>query len=347
MTIFPAIVPQGTLLYHGTDTQDAVTGLEWVAFERDHAMQFAHLYLVPLPGRPHRDKKSAFGVQPAKESPIFPENKQHKLYGQQKPMAPDPFWLLPGYLHTYFARKNLHLLYLDGSAAATTSKGTLDVSDLLLLNDSRMRISAEYDRARSLCQLATEEWGGRIDGFIRMEAGFEIIICSFADSLRLVDVVRMEDVKDGGTKTGKEDVFHWLRAAAARYDGIGGSPARVQLNYNTFLTAYAYPLDLFQNASTALPRLVAAPQNILEDMRGNMKEIVSRPESFDEITQWQYDWQAVADMIVQKYANPLQHLITSSELGISSRRLARELKKWSYRCGSKRNPIDVARNEWC
>ena len=325
MSIFPAIVPQGTVLYHGTSTQDAITGLEWVAFERDHAMQFAHLYVAPLPGLPLPNKNYAVKFRPDKESPTIHEDKHYKLFDQRKPIDSDLPWIFPGYLHSYSTKRNLHLLYLDGSAAAKTSQGTLDLSDLLLLNDSRMTVSADHDRARRLCTIANEDWAGRIDGFIRMEAGFEIIICSFADSLHLVDVVRMEGIEDGGTIGGKEDVFHWLRAAAARYDGIGGSPPRVQLNYNTFLTAYAYPLDLFRNASASLPRLLAAPQNILEDMRCDIKAMISQPGIFDEITQRLYDWQAAADMIVQKYANPLQYLVTSPELGNSSTRLAQEL----------------------
>ena len=325
MSLFPAIVPQGTILYHGTSIQDAVTEMEWVAFERDHAMQFAHLYLAPLPGPPLRYVKNAVEVHPDKETLILNENKKHILHAERQPRNSDRLWILPGYLHSYSAKKNLRLLYLDGSAAAKTNKGTLDVSDLLLLNDSQMMFFADPDRARRLCQTAAEDWDGRIDGFIRMEAGFEIIICSFADSLRLVEALRMEDIDDGGTRSGREDIFHWLRAAAARYDGIGGSPPRVQLNYNTFLTAYAYSLDLFQNGSTALPRLVAAPRNILEDMRCDIKSIILRSDSFDEITHRPYDWQAVADMIVQKYANPLQHLVTSSEFNKSSTRLAQEL----------------------
>ena len=325
MSLFPAIVPQGTVLHHGTSVPDAVTGMEWVAFERDHALQFAHLYLSPAPLPPVRGGNNVEEVYPDKNSLISFRNKQHILHSQRQPWNSDPVWVLPGYLHSYSASKDLRLLYLDGSAAAKTNKGTLDVSDLLLLNDSQMIASLDHDRARRLCQIAAKDWGGRIDGFVRMEAGFEIIVCSFAESLRLVEALRVEDIDDGGTVTGGTDIFHWLRAVAARYNGIGGSPPRVQLNYNAFVTAYAYSLDVFQNGSTALPRLIAAPQNILEDMRSDLKSIIFQPESFDNITHSSCNWQAVADMIVQKYANPLQYLVTSSEFNKSSTRLAQEL----------------------
>ena len=325
MSLFPAIVPQGTILYHGTSTRDAVTGLEWVAFERDHALQFAHLYLAPTPGRPVRCVKNVEEVHSDKNRLIFLRNKQHILHAQRQWCNSDRVWIFPGYLHSYSAKRNLRLLYLDGSAAATTDKGTLDVSDLLLLNDSQMRTSAEHDRARRLCEISVKDWGGRIDGFVRMETGFEIIVCSFAKSLHLVEALRTEDIDDGGTITERADVFYWLRAAAARYNGIGGSPPRVQLNYNTFLTAYSYALDVFQNGSTTLPRLIAAPQNILEDMRRDLKSIIFQSDSFDKITHSSCNWQAVTDMIVQKYANPLQYLVTSPEFDNSSTRLAQEL----------------------
>lgn len=325
MSLFPAIVPQGTILHHGTGMQGAVTGMEWVAFERDHALQFAHLYLKPPPGPRFPDMRNGEEVYPDKNRVVFLRNKQHSLHSQRQPPNDDPLWILPGYLHSYSARQDLRLLYLDGSAAAKSKKGTLDVSDLLILNDTQTRMSFDRDRARRLCQIVAKDWGSRIDGFIRMEAGFEIIICSFAKSLRLVETLRAQDYDEGGTITGRTDIFHWLRAVVARYDGIGGSPPRVQLNYNNFLTAYAYSLDVFQNDSTALPRLTAAPQDILEDMRSDLKSMLLQSHTFDKITHSSCNWQAVADMIVQKYASPLQYLATSSEFSQSRTRLAQEL----------------------
>ncbi len=304
--------------------QEAVTGMEWVAFERDHALNFAHFFLTPAPLPPLRGGDNLEQAYPDKNSLISLRNKQ-RILDAIRQRNTDPLWILPGYLHSYSARKDLHLLYLDGSAAAKSNKGTLDLSDILVLNNSHLMPPREYNRARQLCQIAAEDWGGRIDGFIRMEAGFEIIVCSFAKSLRLVEALRVQEVEDGGMIGGGADAFQWLRAAAARYDGIGGSPPRVQLNYNSFLTAYAYSLDLFQNGSTALPRLTAAPQNILEDMRSDIKSIILQSDSFDKITPSSCNWQAVADMIVQKYANPLQYLVTSSEFSKSSTRLAQEL----------------------
>jgi hypothetical protein len=64
------------------------------------------------------------------------------------------------------------LLYIDGMSKVKTSMGTLDTQDLILRNDSFRTGRGGYERARGLCKLGAE-WG--TEGFIRMEAGFELI----------------------------------------------------------------------------------------------------------------------------------------------------------------------------
>lgn len=89
----------------------------------------------------------------------------------------------PGYVHVYETNRDLNkLLYIDGMSAAKSALGTLDSQDLLLLNSS-LDPFAECDRATRLC-----DWRRTfgIEGFIRMEAGFEIILCNFTGSLNLV-----------------------------------------------------------------------------------------------------------------------------------------------------------------
>jgi hypothetical protein len=41
MSIFPVTVPEGTLLYHGGIDEKPVEGMEWLAFEIQHAELFA------------------------------------------------------------------------------------------------------------------------------------------------------------------------------------------------------------------------------------------------------------------------------------------------------------------
>ncbi|KAJ7877782.1 hypothetical protein B0H13DRAFT_1631527 [Mycena leptocephala] len=79
----------------------------------------------------------------------------------------------------------LTVLYFDGSSAAKVAEdGTLDVQDLLIWGKVDPARSRD-DRARidDLCA-----WGSElgIDGFVRMEMDFEIMLCDFAQSVELL-----------------------------------------------------------------------------------------------------------------------------------------------------------------
>jgi hypothetical protein len=51
MSLFPARIPNNTHLYHGTHTPNAVKGMEWLAFEIEHAEMFARASPGRRPGR--------------------------------------------------------------------------------------------------------------------------------------------------------------------------------------------------------------------------------------------------------------------------------------------------------
>lgn len=50
MSFFLATVPEGTQLYHGTWDPDFVKGMQWLAFEPEHALIFAGPRRGPPPG---------------------------------------------------------------------------------------------------------------------------------------------------------------------------------------------------------------------------------------------------------------------------------------------------------
>ncbi|PWY65741.1 hypothetical protein BO70DRAFT_356701 [Aspergillus heteromorphus CBS 117.55] len=97
-----------------------------------------------------------------------------------------------GYFHTYRTKREMRLVYFDGQSAAKLLRGTLDMQDIVLLNATWFDGSpAEGDnvRADGLCALARDRWDNRVDGFIRMVGGFEIILCSFADNLDVASIL--------------------------------------------------------------------------------------------------------------------------------------------------------------
>ncbi|KAF2815527.1 uncharacterized protein BDZ99DRAFT_345969, partial [Mytilinidion resinicola] len=299
MSFFLATVPEGTQLYHGTWKEERVDGMEWLAFEPEHSLVFTHRR--PSRGGPRRGR-------PGKSPGGDMERPFHEGPGSGHP--PD---FIPGWLHTYKANKDLRLLYIDGMSAGKTDNGTLDSQDLVLLNSTEPhRGMWEYERALGLCEMAQKEWEGRIYGIVRMEAGFEIILCNFSKDVDLVRVTRAAgpDDRDFDGFSNKIGHFRYMEAVAARYPGIGGD--RVRLDYDNFVSAFAYPLELFISASEIdeappLPRLVNISSDDLAIVRSDVRNMILSQDAVTA-TRESFNWQRAADMIVARYSKPLQYL---------------------------------------
>ncbi|KAF2772799.1 hypothetical protein EJ03DRAFT_287193, partial [Teratosphaeria nubilosa] len=289
MSIFIAEVPEDIEFYHGTSSPYRINGTEWLAFEPEHALMFARAFHGPPPGK---------GRQPTGG----PDDGEHEHEERH------------GYLHTYRTKHPLRLLYVDGQSAAKSDVGTLDVQDMVLLHrepptDDERRPHgpmSEGVRAQRLCRLAREQWNGRIDGIIRMEAGFEIILCDFEKHL---DVVQVAQSKENGERGGpggpggrdSGEGLNSLKAVAARYDGIGG--ARVKVDYDSFVSLYAYD-DAVVFDDAARPR-VNNDTNVLEPVFSAVKDLVVKKPAVNGPKK---DWQAIADMLVSRYANRIEYL---------------------------------------
>ncbi|KAI6867837.1 hypothetical protein KC338_g3047 [Hortaea werneckii] len=265
-----------------------------------------------------------------------------------------------GYLHTYRTKHPLRLLYVDGQSAAKSTKGTLDMQDLVLLHEnppeeavkatqrSRKMKDDEGDgfdrvyhdephpfdleapnefhveqsavaqrtkdprrphggplgdsvRAERLCDLARTEYKGCIDGILRMEAGFEIILCGFAQHLDVVSIAAANPGMDGpGPGAGGDDMLSYYQAVASRYDGIGGR--RVVLDYGNFLTLFAVEEALYFD-ETGRPR-VKNETRLIAPFRRKIRELALSDRSADEGV----DWQAISDMIAARYADRIAYL---------------------------------------
>ncbi|OCL06213.1 hypothetical protein AOQ84DRAFT_297419 [Glonium stellatum] len=87
-------------------------------------------------------------------------------------------------LHTMVTKKALRVIYFDGQSASLTTTGSLDSQMAALglsvpINPSYNHVYNETLRAHQLCDLAHEL---RIDGVVRMNAGFEVMLCDYAVS---------------------------------------------------------------------------------------------------------------------------------------------------------------------
>jgi hypothetical protein len=100
---------------------------------------------------------------------------------------------------TYQTTKPLKCLYFDGMSASLANNGEMDAQMLFIYGNTSGSSSAdrwrglfdEYDRAIKLCEWVERKglgglgWG--VEGIVRMNAGFEMIVCNFSTpSLKLI-----------------------------------------------------------------------------------------------------------------------------------------------------------------
>jgi hypothetical protein len=292
MSFFPASIPEGTLFYHGRASIEPVTSTEWLAFEVEHAEAFAG-------ARPGRDGRDG-GESPPGDEPDNDSDDPQKKPGGGGPPGPR----VPGYLHVYRANRRLdRILYIDGMSAGKTGMGTLDTQDILLLENNtsgNAPMGGEWQRAQSLCELG-QQWGG-VDGFLRMEAGFEVIYCDFTDGLDFVQAHKRPSPTD---VEGMNDdrSFEYFRAVASRYHGIGGG--RVEIDYSSMVSAYFYPVNISNpepDPRQYLPRLVSSEPDQLLRIKSDLRNVWARQDSTT------IDWQGIVDMITSRYSDRLQYL---------------------------------------
>ncbi|KAF3065123.1 hypothetical protein GL218_01758 [Daldinia childiae] len=299
MSLFPAVIPEGVLLYHGTDTKEIPKGLEWLAFEIEHAESFARCRGPP---RKHA-YKSPGSMEFAMHLPPPPPDKDSRP--RCPPHSP------AGHLHIYQASRPLNILYIDGMAAGKTVMGTVDTQDILLsANRSRSSFN-DWERADGLCALA-RMW--KIDGFIRMEPGFEVIYCDFTEGLRLLSTNRRPATDEPGDLDNMQiAMFEWARAASQRYQGIGSS--RVILDYSSVVSAFFYPINLTNPDPKRpdLPRLTQASDAEMSVVREQVGELVLRSVSSRKAP---VDWQGVTDMIVTRYAKRLPFIAQTDSIDV-------------------------------
>ncbi|QSZ30399.1 hypothetical protein DSL72_004922 [Monilinia vaccinii-corymbosi] len=305
MSFFPATVPKGTLFYHGTHTPEPAKGLEWLAFEIEHAEFFARSKTGHGPGG-HGPGEGpggpGRGPPPHARMDSHPTSKHgQEIHGTSKDKNEGSH----SYLHVYQTSKPLaKLLYIDGMSAAKTSMGTLDSTDYIIRNISHASTEPKKDRIRAadLCEIG-EQWG--IEGFLRMESGFEIILCKFEDGLKFLSASQRDELP----RSGKGDLrtFEYARAVGHRYQGIMGG--RVEVDYSSMISAFFYPINLTNpDASRSkLPRLPAPSESDhLRRIRSDLLELFVSGEYAKGET---INWQNVVDMIVTRYSDRLKFMV--------------------------------------
>ncbi|TVY58027.1 Uncharacterized protein LSUE1_G010029 [Lachnellula suecica] len=308
MSFFPARIPANTALYHGTHTSEPVKGMEWLAFEIEHAEMFARSKFGRGPGggRPGGPGRGPPNSEHAglSSDAISSKEDENNQPSNSRSYAPPP--MQAAYLHTYRTSRELsRLLYIDGMSAGKTTMGTLDSQDIVLRNGSEAtEFHGETQRAKELCALGVE-WG--IEGFVRMEAGFELILCNFTDGgLDFVSALQRPG-NDQPEAYDELSQFEFMRGLAARYQGI--TAGRLSLDYSSMVSAFFYPLNLTNpdESRPELPRLESSEDKGIARLRSDLRHVLSVEslESHETI-----DWQGVVDMIVTRYTDRLQFIVS-------------------------------------
>ncbi|RFU74241.1 hypothetical protein TARUN_8003 [Trichoderma arundinaceum] len=294
----PVVVPAGTAFYHGGYFEQPPEGPEWLAFEVEHAENFARVPEGGPGGRRPRSEEEQFQQRSSAQKPLDqPET-------DSVPDS-DPEGRVRGYFQTYQTTRDVQLLYLDGTSAGKSPIGTLDSQDSILCpsNSSEwFTFGREIYRAKTMCDLVTK-WGW--DGIMRMEIGFEVIYCNFSSGLQLDSSLRTLIAKDRVASDSFLVPYLWSRAAAERYDGLGGD--RVRMDFSSMVSGFFFPINI-SNTDPDRPdliRLNATKKEHLMDIKAYLEGVVIQPRKYV------VNWQAVVDMIVSRFSKRLAALVST------------------------------------
>lgn len=343
MSFYLATVPEGVIFHHGNDNETSPDGPEWLAYEIEHAEGFARGRhgrpgKGPPGGRPP-PPGDGHGPPPDNKDELPPRkpkarsrldlvrmrdggNPQHAMVDEatvESPGAIDDTEGQGGWLHTYRTTRPLRYLYVDGMSGGKTSMGTLDTQDYLLRSDKTTTYSMdkpphmgkraggpmdERRRASELCEMCYY-WD--LSGVIRMEAGFEIIHCDFADGLEQIQALQRPDPTDGGPggRGGSVGNFEFMRALSERYQGIGSS--RTTVDFSSMVSAFFYPVNLTNPNPKRpdLPRLASVTDAELAAIKADLNRVISEGRDGYNRT---VDWQDVTDLIVARYADRFRYM---------------------------------------
>jgi hypothetical protein len=262
----------------------------------------------PPPGRPHPDILSWHLPNSDTHFTHFTadSNGQHRLVDDDRESPRIP----RGYFQTYRAERPLKLIYIDGMGAAKGSWGTLDSQDLLLEGVDRNFTDGpnfgDVLYGRLLCKLG-KEWG--IDGWIRMECGFEIIYCDFMPGGGLELVSTRGAALANETLNHESEImalmFEVLRAAAKRYNGM--SRGRIAVDWSSMVSAFAYDVNITNPdlERQDLPRLTGVTKEEKETIKARLAEVVAGRKQGMQPT---VDWQSVVDDIISRFSDRIHYI---------------------------------------
>ncbi|CDR40440.1 CYFA0S05e00518g1_1 [Cyberlindnera fabianii] len=307
----PAYIPEGTLLYHGNGDGEVPDGPEWIAMDHEFSYNFIGDRANPKgnrtddrhgppgghkgPGDGHGGGKNSSrgGGKWGKGNPLNPSNDHTTLFTFQvtKPLT--------------------RMILFDGSSAAKTDTGEMDQQGILARMDPEGSVN-ERTAADKICS-----WGKKfgLDGYIRIENGFEGVICDFKDKLAVVSNLKIEWSNDTlglplEFEGAKGDDYGNLTSqikAMASYDWTKQGnihdkrEGRIQLDFRGFQT----PVNkTYVSPDTYLRRILNISDDVKEEIITGLETFLIKGSNPSAGT----DWQLMTTEIVDKFAPLLQML---------------------------------------
>lgn len=347
VSFIPAYIPEGTLLYHGNGDGQIPEGLEWVAMDHEFSYTFIADRGAPTIGCDDDDVKNGkdgctgFHFPPGEghEGPGGPGGPPGGPGGKHPggpggPGKPPSHWK-PGKrpgpgppapsggsghtsMLTFRVREPLsRMILLDGSSAAKTTSGEMDQQFLLAnMKDIDNPLFGEFEAAERIC-----EWGKSfgLDGFIRIEMGYEAVICDFFDKLELVSNITVDwanntlnlpiKLSDESLNEEYTDLFKSISAMEG-YDQIRAGnvhdkrDGRILLDFSKFQT-------MLNRTYVGTDPYTRRIYNVSSDLREGIRDDLARVLKPGTNPYQSTNWQLMTTEIVDKFS-PILKLINQT-----------------------------------
>lgn len=306
VTFIPAYIPPNTRFYHSTSSPNIPNLFEWIAMDYEFSYNFA-----PFPRRkaraPHRHHQK-----------LVPNDSNHMEQSEINTKSNFRHPSFEGkhiYLYTFRTTKELNkVLLLDGASASKMSP-EMDQQLILSRQENITETVDERISSEKICN-----WGKSfgLQGIIRLEIGYEIIICDFHKDLELISNVTLDhltetlsfpkeekEINNELSKNRTEFIdlleyfsgYEHVRAGSLVNDG----ESRIKLDFSNMVTplnrTYIDPNPYTRNISYI-------PIELRESLLSEIEDVYNRGTYPNDKT----DWQIITAGITNKFGPMLKLL---------------------------------------
>ncbi|KZS87649.1 hypothetical protein SISNIDRAFT_490884 [Sistotremastrum niveocremeum HHB9708] len=186
-------------------------------------------------------------------------------------------WEMTAWMLTYVSEKPISVGYFDGNSAAKLWDGPLDVQDLLIWGVAEKdNVYRECDRINDLCA-----WGAKfgLDGFIRMESSFELMLCDFTKNVKLISHAEIMPVDTSITTFPPGPIPGQVGPNPFSVNRVNGTLADARVSSSSMCT---FPLKGSSHSQGGFPRLGDPPSaNLLlsPDQSSPQRPLTPQPNS--------------------------------------------------------------------